>query len=283
MLVNAFVEEHAFVLRAAAEAVVESLVTGAPLSDNAALAEAFQDALLAENADASEVAAERCKALRSAFAKEVSGALALHAETVQLAAQDCGPGKAEVERLRVEIRGTAGRALHGGAFVVGRAAECDVQAAGDRTVLPVQCVLVPLPAGVLIADFWSGGGTRITWRGSAEEPASPISSPAQRAAFVVARDERVVLRIGARTTITLGPRKAKRKEPVASKPEVEAAAPRARAPRKRSRSPPPKPKSPRSRITLSCSSTSFGSLFTRMHSGSSCRSTSSSHQLQGLQ
>ncbi|CAE8591257.1 unnamed protein product, partial [Polarella glacialis] len=104
-----------------------------------------------------------------------------------------------------EVRGTAGRLVQAASFSVGSAPECDIQACGDPTVLPVQCVVMSLPSCILVADFWSGGGTQMMWRMSANELGSPIFAEARHPTFVVAHGDRVVLRIGDQTTLTLGP------------------------------------------------------------------------------
>mmetsp|Transcript_19406 Transcript_19406/g.51845 ORF Transcript_19406/g.51845 Transcript_19406/m.51845 type:complete len:294 (-) Transcript_19406:642-1523(-) len=287
----ALTDVQAAVLQAVADAIAESLHGGDPLS-NDALAEAFREAILAENADAGDEAEARCRALRDHLAEELRRALAAAPETAYLLQQR--PGLPSVPpSVRVEIRGTAGRSVLGNAFAVGNAAECEVQAVGDPTVKPVQCIVVPLPRGIVVADLWSGGGTRITWARSIGEPASPISAPAQRAAFIVPHGERVVLRIGARTTITLGPSAKKmskltRKEALAGAAAKAAAATTAR---KDMAIVVPKPPSPpgqqkklsSSRAGSSQASTSFESLFTRCHSGSSSRSRSPSHRVQQLQ
>lgn len=250
MELEAFLDEQTPLLQAAAAAAAESLVRQSSLN-NSALSEAVQEALLKENADAGDAAAARCKVLRSAFAKEICSALELIPETCELTAGwEFGEPSPPV---RVELRGTAGRTMHTSAFAVGRAAECDVQAVGDETVLPVQCMVVSLPGAILVADFWSEGGTHMTWHTGAGESASPVPAAAKPAAFVVEHGERTVLRIGARTTITLGPKAprarkgsevtAKRKAAVTAQIEAAEAAARAKAPR------------------LQSASTSFGSLF----------------------
>lgn len=198
------VDERSAVLHAAAEAVAKSLISKGPLK-NGALAEALRDILLAENADANEATEARCKELRRAFTAEVQRALS------RARAPGSGvewPLYGHIGPLRVEVRGTAGRLMRGGtAFTVGRAPECDVQAIGDPTVLPLQCVIVPLPCGILVADLWSAGGPRATWHGTVGEPpmpTSPTSSAAQPAAFIISWAERVTLHLGTRTTVTLG-------------------------------------------------------------------------------
>lgn len=287
---EAFLDEQTPLLQAAAAAAAESFATRAPLVGTA-VAEALVEALLKENADASEAAEARCKVLRSALAKEVCSALAMTPEASELTAGWEFGGLPKP--VRVELRGTAGRSMLAGAFVVGRAAECDVQAFGDETVLPVQCVVISLPGGVLVADFWSEGGTHVTWRGggAAGEPSSPVAAgagglaDARPPAFVVAHGERAVLRVGDRTTITLGP-----KAPKASKASKakRAAAETAVTKRKAAAAPEAgpeveaeaaKPKAPR----LQSASTSFGSLFSEATSssgGSSGAARSASRQVR---
>lgn len=190
--------ERCPVLRAAAEAVAESLVSRTHLR-NATLANALRSSLLAENADANQVAEAHCVAVRCAFADEVQCALSgLHGTCVEGAIS--GP----VPPVRIEIRGTAGRLVFMRAFTVGSAPECDVQVCGDPTVLPLRFVMVPLPCGIVVADFWSRGGVPVNRQPAKDEHASALA-PARSTARIAAHDERSIIRIGARTTITLGP------------------------------------------------------------------------------
>jgi len=112
-----------------------------------------------------------------------------------------------VPAVRAEIRGTAGRRVASGSFAVGRAAECEVQAVGDPTVLPVHCIVISVPGGIVVADLWSDAGTTVMQRHNSHLPDARLPSPAcaPRTPFVVAHGERVTMRIGARTTLTLGP------------------------------------------------------------------------------
>lgn len=199
-------------LRAAAKTIVASLKSGEPLQESAPIMK-LRDALLAESVDASDAAAARCARLRVELATALWQEIRAHPNLIHL----LDDGEGMVPPVRVEVRGTAGRLVSDEAFCVGSADECDVQAYGDPTVLPLQLLAIALPGGVIIADFWSGGGTRMTWRNGGRAPASPLSTPAQSAAFVIPHCERVILSIGSRTTIALGPcaeevSRAKRKE-----------------------------------------------------------------------
>eukprot|EP00449_Zooxanthella_nutricula_P036931 CAMPEP_0198617016 /NCGR_PEP_ID=MMETSP1462-20131121/160181_1 /TAXON_ID=1333877 /ORGANISM="Brandtodinium nutriculum, Strain RCC3387" /LENGTH=339 /DNA_ID=CAMNT_0044348815 /DNA_START=27 /DNA_END=1045 /DNA_ORIENTATION=+ len=236
----ALMREHAALLQGSAEAIAQSLATGAALGADEGLSEALKAMLLAESADSSEAAGARRRTLRNALAEEVYCCVALTREASQLVADWdlCPHDAANAPPVHVELRGTAGRSVDEGAFVVGSAAVCDIQAVGDPTVLPVHCIVVPLPETILIADFWSGGSTRRIRPEFAHEPASPAPPLAQRAAFVVDRSERVVLRIGAKTTITLGPpsRSVATRRSAAASPHVPKAAElEATKPRSRSR------------------------------------------------
>lgn len=189
---------HAQLLRTAAEAVRASMAGGA-LPD-LSFAEAFRDVLLAENADRSEEAAARCRALRSTFAAAVRRALAEMPETSSLVAGGVGLCGL-VPPVHVEVRGTAGRRVSADAFLIGASPECDVQPTGDPTVQPLQWIVVPLPGGIVVVNFWSGGDTRAAGSRSSSQ-AEPCQSGA---AFIVAPGERTLLQLGAQTTITLGP------------------------------------------------------------------------------
>lgn len=205
-LLSAFAEAEAFtrsyrpLSRAAGKAVAESLTSCTDLRASR-LGDALRDALVAENADRDSQAATKCRVLRSALAAEVQQALAAIP-----AASDLASSWPPAPGVRVEVRGTAARRMTAAAFAVGRSAECDVQLVGDATVMPVHCLVVSLPAGIVLADFWSEGGTSVIWqrRGALAE-GGPVSAPAEIAAFAVQHGERTVLRLGARTTITVGP------------------------------------------------------------------------------
>lgn len=109
-----------------------------------------------------------------------------------------------VPPTRVEVRSTAGRSIISESFAVGRGPECDVQTSGDGTVSRLQFIAVSIPGGVVVADAWSGGGTRVVRRFGAAS-SKPASVPGRRVAFLVPHGERVVFLIGARTTVTFGP------------------------------------------------------------------------------
>jgi len=106
--------------------------------------------------------------------------------------------------VHVQVRHTAGRLMPAGAFAVGRAPECDVQADGDGTVSRLQCLVVPLPGGIVVADAWSAWGTRAP-REKCLAWGPQGLAPGKRTAFVVPHGEQVVLVLGMRTSLTLGP------------------------------------------------------------------------------
>mmetsp|Transcript_54626 Transcript_54626/g.96942 ORF Transcript_54626/g.96942 Transcript_54626/m.96942 type:complete len:933 (-) Transcript_54626:142-2940(-) len=191
------------VLQGSAETVAASLLDGLPLEVKRLIQ--LRDALLAENALASDSSAERCACIRSGISSALQlavGARGLSAAPLLLNAGL--PDASALPKTRVEVRQTAGRAVLGQAFTVGRAPECDVQTSGDPTVSRLQFVAVWLPGGIVIADAWSSVGTRMIRR-SALGKKLFASLPGQRAAFIVPHGERVVLSIGSRTTVTLGP------------------------------------------------------------------------------
>lgn len=192
-------EQRVELFHTAAEALVRSLATGTPLISST-FADPLCRAFCAELADRSDEAEARCCALRQAFAAEVRQAVAAEEATRPLL--DGGVDIGE-HGVYVEVRGTAGRWIQGHAFVSGSADECDIQVVGDRAVLPVQCLVVLVPTGLLVADVWSCGRTRLAWRWS---PAL-APPPAPGAAFHVAHGEQVILRLGPRTTLKLAPQR----------------------------------------------------------------------------
>jgi len=106
--------------------------------------------------------------------------------------------------VRLEVRQTAGRTMVEPAFVIGRAPENDVQTSGDPTVSRMQLLAISLPGGIIIADAWSSGGTRVVHRSSASK-LFPSSVPTQRSAFILPHGERITILVGAKTTVTIGP------------------------------------------------------------------------------
>lgn len=184
------------VLRGAAEAIADSLVEGTPLEVGRPLVQ-LKDALLAENADASEAALERCASLRSGLVLALRDEFLRRPLLAPLITDDVAP------KVRIEVRQTAGRSLSSEAFTVGRTPECDVQTSGDCTVSRLQIVVVSLPGCLLVVDAWSCGGTRIVRRSGSGRLAASL--PSRRAALALAHGERVILLIGSRTTVTFGP------------------------------------------------------------------------------
>ncbi|CAE7258400.1 unnamed protein product [Symbiodinium natans] len=196
------VEEALPVLVLAAEAIADCLSFGKPLRRTRAAA--IQEVFLQESPDESDEAAARCKAIREAFADEVHKAvLTSPSAVVARHVEECTSGFKQP--VRVEVRGTAGRALTDRAFAVGAKGECDVQVLGDLGVLPLQFLVIKLPFCSVIADFWSDCATRVTWRMSAKDPGTPLLPGEQGSCYVIANDERVVLHIGAHSTVALGP------------------------------------------------------------------------------
>lgn len=189
------------VLRGAAAALASALAGGAgagPLEVTKPLLQ-LKDVLLAENADSSDDAAKRAVSLRTGFSNALRNELLERPFGKKLL-----DGASRAPKVRVEVRATAARFLHSEAFTIGRAAECDVQATGDPTASRLQLLVVSLPAGLVIVDAWSGGGTRMVRRSGAVE-VLPSSIPQHRTAIFVPHEERVTLLIGARTSVTLGP------------------------------------------------------------------------------
>jgi len=184
------------ILRGAAEAIAASLIDGSTLE--VSRLRQLRDALLTENPDASDDAARRCAEIRAGFAVALRDAVRERPMAASLVVGGVVP------QVRVEVRQTAGRLITHEAFIVGRAAECDVQTSGDATVSRLQFVVVSLPGGIVVADAWSSGGTRVVQR-SGLAKSLPASVPGKRAAFILPHGEQVILLIGKQTTVTLGP------------------------------------------------------------------------------
>lgn len=192
---EAYDSYRASMLKAVAAEIAESLALGRHLQEGMPSRWLFNE-LLAHSEDESEAAAAACVRLRVRLAAALRDALARWPQAERLLCADAEDGEAPIGAppVRVEVRGTAGRSLIFDAFTVGSAPECDVQAVGDDTVRPLHCVVLSMPGGVVVADFWSG---------------------AAEGAFVLQRGERITLHIGDSTTVGLGPdaRKARRQLP----------------------------------------------------------------------
>jgi len=186
------------VLRGASEAIATSLVDGTVLEVGRSM-RLLRDALLAENSDAGEAAATRCSELRNALADTVRDSLRKRKLSASIVEGD-GPAP----RVRVEVRGTAGRMVMTEAFAVGRAPECDVQTSSDGTVSRLQFLAISVPGGIVVVDAWSSGGTRVVRR-SGPAGSLPASVASRRQVFIVPHGERVCFLIGAKTTVTFGP------------------------------------------------------------------------------
>jgi hypothetical protein len=205
--------ERQAVLRGLADSLAGALAGGSALQEDCP-ASLLREALLAESEDASEAACGRCLRLRGDLATAAREALGRREGVKALVADALG----DALPVRVEVRGTAGRSILSPAFTVGSSPHCDVQAVGDATVAPLQCVVVSLPGGVVVCDAWSGGRTSETWRGG-ERPQEPVLRPTAAAGstvFFAAYGERVTLQIGAKTTITLATKP--KKVPTATAP-----------------------------------------------------------------
>jgi len=193
-------ERRQAVLDSMAEAIAASLETGSQLGDDM-LPLLLRDMLLEESEDASDEALARCIRLRSDLADALQRAIAeRRGVEASLAGGDGHIPARMAPPVRVEVRGTAGRHIIYDAFTVGSAPECDIQVYGDPAVHPLQCVVCSLLGGIVVADAWSSGCTSVEQHGG---------GPWQSAAFVLAHGERATIRIGARTTITVGPEASK--------------------------------------------------------------------------
>eukprot|EP00931_Biecheleriopsis_adriatica_P116420 TRINITY_DN92059_c0_g1_i1.p1 TRINITY_DN92059_c0_g1~~TRINITY_DN92059_c0_g1_i1.p1 ORF type:complete len:770 (-),score=168.76 TRINITY_DN92059_c0_g1_i1:41-2350(-) len=194
------------VLRGAAEAIAASLNASAGHGGSAATMEAtrqliqLREVLLAENAAASDDAALRSASLRAGIAAALRTAL-----TAQPQGSVFLTGSTPSPKTRVEVRQTAARYMLSEAFTIGRAAECDVQTTGDVTASKLQMLAIALPGGIVLADAWSGNGTRMVRRSGPNHGVLPASVPQRRTAIFVPHGERVTLLTGAKTTVTIGP------------------------------------------------------------------------------
>jgi len=160
--------------------------------------------MLAESADESDAAAIRCMLLRADLSAALREALAARPETAHVVGMGMLTFR-PAPPVRIEVRGTAARRILCGAFSIGSDPLCDVQAFGDASVLPLQCVIVSLPGGLVVIDAWSSAGPRMAWQ--CLGPASVLveSGRRQRRAVVVPHGDRAVFSIGDRTTFALGP------------------------------------------------------------------------------
>lgn len=202
-LMDPVAAERQAILRGTAEAVARAFTGGLGLREDGSAC-LLREALLAESEDVSEAASARCSRIRMDLAAAAREAMRKRPTTETLVAN----GQGDALPVRVEVRGTAARSLLADTFTIGSAPECDVQAVGDATVAPLQCMVIRLPGGVIICDAWSHGGTREQFRGG-ERPEEPVLKPTCSTVFFMAYGERLTLRIGAKTTITLAtvPRK----------------------------------------------------------------------------
>mmetsp|Transcript_37102 Transcript_37102/g.65336 ORF Transcript_37102/g.65336 Transcript_37102/m.65336 type:complete len:779 (-) Transcript_37102:154-2490(-) len=191
------------VLSAFANAVVMSLSSSVPLDPTMRAFHVLRHAFLQEHMDASPAAAKRCATLRDGCAATMRQAL----ERLPKEKASLFLGCDESPPVRVEVRGTAGRRVFSSAFLVGRAAECDVQVAGDPTVSRLQFIVFSLPKQIIIVDAGSEFGTKAINRVGPGVDGSvlPASGPRARAVLAFSHAERVTFQIGRRTIVTLGP------------------------------------------------------------------------------
>mmetsp|Transcript_108302 Transcript_108302/g.306980 ORF Transcript_108302/g.306980 Transcript_108302/m.306980 type:complete len:250 (-) Transcript_108302:6-755(-) len=185
---------RACMLDAVAAEIAESLALGGPLQEGVP-SQWLGAEMLAHSEDESEAVAAECVRLRVDLAAALRAALARWPQAAGLLRAGETP---LAPAVRAEVRGTAGRSIVCDAFTVGSAPECDVQAVGDSTVRPLDCVVVSLPGGVVVADLWSGA--------------------AAKKAIVFQHGERITLHIGDRTAVGLGPdaRRARKQLPAAA-------------------------------------------------------------------
>jgi len=201
---------------ALAESISAALNDGTGFQDSEICA-LLSSAFLGECEDESEAAATRCAQLRRGLAVALRNAFAARGTLNPLLVKRFrGTSPPPV---RIEVRNTAGRYMIRGSFAIGSHPYCDVHVFGDPTVLPLQCVIVSLPGGVVVVDAWSRGGTeRVS---DQYDGPMPHLHEGSACAFALPHGQRATLRVGA-TIITIGPPRPRTQKrgvagPVASK------------------------------------------------------------------
>jgi len=190
-------------LKSAVQSIAACIVNEEQLTDSGGL-HCLYNALLAECVDESDSAALRCASLRGNIVVAMLEALSQLGGVGKVLANTCGKTE-ELTRVRVEIRGSAGRQMTQGAFTVGTAPECDVQIFGDHTVQPLQCLVIPLPGGIVVVDAWPNGATKVMCQWKRSIDGRPGVAHEGHGTLILERNDRVVLSLGARTAIALGP------------------------------------------------------------------------------
>jgi len=206
-----------------AAALAESLASGFPIADEG-IAESIREVLFSESADASDEAAERCALIRTALAREVCETLRLDARTVHLLGEDGGDVDLSTwvpPPVRVEIRGTAGRLVSHGVFAIGSSPNCEVHLLGDASVLPLQCLVISLPGGIVTVDLWSDNGTCMNFHQRHGHAGETTSTVTHKNCLLIAHGDRATFQVGQRTTVSFGPsaKKMQKKERKAAKHE----------------------------------------------------------------
>jgi len=177
-----------------AQEVATSLATRSDLQEGSQPATLLAAALLAEGqARLAALDHTRCpstasSAFRAAMQRAILG-------TSVASLQVGGGSRDAAPAVHVHVRG--------GIFTVGNAPECDIQIAGDASVLPCQLVVLALPGGAVVMDAWSANGTEVIARGrDGKEPVRVLGRVCS-GAFVVEMSERLVLQVGDRSSISL--------------------------------------------------------------------------------
>jgi len=184
---------------AMAESIVAALHDGTGFKDSESSG-LLREAFLGECEDESEAVAARCAQLRHGLAAALRTACAARGALNPLLVKPCrGTSPPPV---RIEVRSTAGRHMTQGCFAVGSHPHCDVQVFGDAAVLPLQCVVVSLPGGIVVVDAWSRGGTQRV--SDQYDGLMPPVLEGSACAFALPHGQRATLRVGA-TIIALGP------------------------------------------------------------------------------
>mmetsp|Transcript_5585 Transcript_5585/g.21067 ORF Transcript_5585/g.21067 Transcript_5585/m.21067 type:complete len:349 (+) Transcript_5585:95-1141(+) len=106
--------------------------------------------------------------------------------------------------VNIEVRKTAARRMSCGIFTVGSSRDNDVQVDGDADVPDVQLVVFALPKGAVVAAV--RGRAEVVARGRCGREAMPVLGPSCSASLVISLQESVVLRLGAKSSLTLEPK-----------------------------------------------------------------------------
>jgi len=170
--------------------------------------EALEEILREHNADKNDEEAEKAREVRESLASTLRQALHLSNSYVAVKLlRQARDTPWPLPPVRVEVRGTAGRSVRGSCFLIGSAAECEVQLFGDASVRPIHSLVFSLPGGLLVVDPLTGGQSRQADGGrmAVDSPSAEAEAPQPECFFVFSRSHRRALTLGAKSTIAFGP------------------------------------------------------------------------------